>query len=206
MTANQWFGLGMLAGAVVGAGIALVYHRNKISQVYEEVDQEMEDYRRVLREKMGAPVEIKVSDPEAVKASIHDALVKPAAANLVRDFASRRPDLSAGEMTRNEYVEVVEELPDKDIPKLPRVITIDEWSNGEGFTDATLEYYEDDDVLIDEDGEIVVDPEELVGDALCHFGESTDKKDVAIVRNFDTMCDYEILRIHGSFADMHGIK
>lgn len=73
----------------------------------------------------------------------------------------------------------------------PYVITPEEFSNG-GYNVESLTYYADD-VLTDDWGVVVEDPDELVGeDFASHFGEYED--DSVFVRNDEKQLDYEILR------------
>jgi hypothetical protein len=80
----------------------------------------------------------------------------------------------------------------------PYVISPDEFDEIDGYMAISLTYYSDD-ILADENGVIVDDKEEIVGDALQHFGEYED--DAVFVRNDAKRCDYEILRDEGTYAE-----
>lgn len=213
LSAKMWFGLGMLAGAAVGA--AFVYRKAK-EDAMKAASEEIEAYKEAFNKS-------KVSTPEKPQDRVEGALnplqtplTKPAASALVREFASRRPDL-ASEVEHNitdanEATEVVREayVHGGEIPNinvLPTVISLQEWSTGGGFEDVELVYYEEDEVLlIVDDDEIVENIEDLVGDALTRFGQTDPgDEDLVIVRNFSMLTDYSIARVHSSYHSHHGL-
>ena len=80
----------------------------------------------------------------------------------------------------------------------PYVISPDEFGEIEGYTQISLAYF-DDGILSDENGVIIDEPEDIVGDALNHFGEY--EEDSVFVRSDPKRCDYEILRDLRSYAE-----
>lgn len=95
-----------------------------------------------------------------------------------------------------QYVETPEE-----ISELigPYVISPDEFGEG-GYPIETMKYYKDD-VLINSDGQIVPDPEALIGDALNHVGEY--EEDCVHVRNDEYKTDYEVLISDKTFKEVY---
>ena len=81
----------------------------------------------------------------------------------------------------------------------PYVISPEEF--GEFGNDTVSLTYYSDFVLADEDDEIIVDPESIIGDALEHFGEYED--DAVHVRNENVECDYEILKSEKTFSEVY---
>lgn len=76
----------------------------------------------------------------------------------------------------------------------------------EGGTYALL-YFEDDDVLTDEDSKPIEEAEYLIGDALDHFGDKSNNKDIVYVYNPNNQTGYEIQRIRDSFQhDVLGVE
>lgn len=71
----------------------------------------------------------------------------------------------------------------------------------EGYDTKTWKYFKDF-VLTDEEGDVVLDPENIIGDALSHFGKYED--DAVYVRNMDVECDYEILKDERLFSETYG--
>ena len=80
----------------------------------------------------------------------------------------------------------------------PYVISPEEFGELDGYTQISLTYF-DDGILSDENGVIIEEPEEIVGDALNHFGEY--EEDSVFVRSDPKRCDYEILRDLRSYAE-----
>lgn len=90
------------------------------------------------------------------------------------------------------------EEPKADSIEAPYVISPDEF--GEiGYTKISLTYYADG-ILADENGVIIDDIEEIVGDALEHFGEYED--DSVFCRSDPKRCDYEVLQDLRRYADV----
>lgn len=108
----------------------------------------------------------------------------------------------------NEYVRMVNRtkyahtsVPQKEDHSVeaPYVISPEEFGEMDGYTQISLIYFEDDDILSDENGVIIDDPEEIVGDALNHFGDY--EEDSVFVRSDPKRCDYEILKDLRSYAE-----
>ena len=103
---------------------------------------------------------------------------------------------------KEEYAEQVEELgysePIKEYIK-PYVISPEDFGEY-GNTTVSLTYYSDF-TLATEDGEIVSDPEGVIGDALERFGEYED--DAIHVRDENIECDYEILKDERTFSEVY---
>lgn len=108
----------------------------------------------------------------------------------------------------NEYVRMVNRtkyahtsVPQKEDHSIeaPYVISPEEFGEMDGYTQISLTYFEDDDILSDENGVIIDDPEEIVGDALNHFGDY--EEDSVFVRSDPKRCDYEILKDLRSYAE-----
>lgn len=81
---------------------------------------------------------------------------------------------------------------------VPYVISPDEFDELDGYTAISLTYFADG-VLSDENGVIIDDVEEIVGDGLNHFGEYDE--DAVYVRNDAKRCDYEILKDERKYAE-----
>ena len=108
----------------------------------------------------------------------------------------------------NEYVRMVNRtkyahtsVPQKEDHSIeaPYVISPEEFGEMDGYTQISLTYFEDDDILSDENGVVIDDPEEIVGDALNHFGDY--EEDSVFVRSDPKRCDYEILKDLRSYAE-----
>lgn len=93
---------------------------------------------------------------------------------------------------------------------VPFVITFDEYNDdiSGSYDKVTLTYYEEDLVLADDNDAPVDDQEGLVGDdSLERFGQWSKDPNIVYVRNEDITTDFEIIRKHGSYAEIvHGIR
>lgn len=81
----------------------------------------------------------------------------------------------------------------------PYIISPEEYGEKEGFESVSWTCYADY-ILADDDRQVVSDPENIIGDALSHFGEYAD--DAVYVRNENTECDYEILKHEKAFSEV----
>lgn len=102
-------------------------------------------------------------------------------------------DTRAGSSNQNSEEEDI--MKDRD----PYVIPPEEFGEFEDYEKISLTYYADG-VLADDGDEIVDDVEDMVGDALWHFGEYED--DSVFVRCDERKCDYEILLDQRNFSDV----
>lgn len=94
-------------------------------------------------------------------------------------------------------------------PREPYIIHVDEFTQNEkGYTQSTLTYYEDDDVLADERDNVIEDQDEMVGvHNLVRFGHGSNDANTVHIRNDKRQLDLEILRSTGSYAEeVHGFK
>lgn len=82
----------------------------------------------------------------------------------------------------------------------PYVISPEEFGEIDCYDTKSWTYYADF-VLTDEVGEIVFEPEEIIGDALEHFGEY--EEDAVHVRNENLECEYEILKYEKTFSEIN---
>ena len=136
----------------------------------------------------------------------------------VAEFQSEEDETAATILSKNEhqdkgdindYVRLVNRtkyartsVPQKEDHGIeaPYVISPDEFGEMDGYTQISLTYFEEDDILSDENGIVIDDPDEIVGDALNHFGEY-DEEDSVFVRSDPKRCDYEILKDLRSYAE-----
>lgn len=83
----------------------------------------------------------------------------------------------------------------------PYVIVPEEFDTMDEWESKTLYYYSDG-ILADEDGNVITDIDDLVGDDFYeHFGDYED--DSVHIRNEELECDFEILRDEGSYYDAY---
>lgn len=183
--------IAFLTGAAIGGGVVWYFTKDIYArQAEEEINSVKEAYAR--REKQQKVVEeTDIQDNPPINPT-------PLASNKVQDKGSiteyaRR--IQGGDRYTNYSKSVVPEKP-ADKPEIedverPYVISPDEFDELDGYTPVSLTYFADG-VLADENGIIIDDVEEIIGDGLEHFGEY--EEDSVFVRSDLKRCDYEILR------------
>lgn len=82
---------------------------------------------------------------------------------------------------------------------LPYVVSPNDFGEKEDYLKVSLTYYIDG-VLADDTGYVIDNVEEMIGDALEHFGEYED--DSVFCRNDAKKCDYEILKDLHKYSDI----
>lgn len=84
----------------------------------------------------------------------------------------------------------------------PFIISIDDFEDPNStFDKITINYYEDDETLVDESEEPVVDVTAMIGpDALNSFGFKSRDPEIVYVRNEKLEIDYEVIRLSKSYA------
>lgn len=84
----------------------------------------------------------------------------------------------------------------------PYIISHDEYYQNEtDYDQATLTYFEGDDVVADDRDQPLPDPEVTVGDEnLARFGHGSKDNNIVYVRNDELEVDFEILRSNGKYA------
>lgn len=106
--------------------------------------------------------------------------------------------------TKPSLEEVAKEhLPEVDDPSLPHIISIEDYNDtGRNNDKVSYTYYDEDDTLADEKEKIVPDSDKILGNqALISFGLMSDDPDIVYVRNNKAGTDYEIVRVHKSYAE-----
>lgn len=103
------------------------------------------------------------------------------------------------EKVKDKWEELNSEEAEDDMAE-PYVITPEEVEDSD-YVLETIDWYEDDDTLVNQWGEVIVDRSLCVGDEFAsHFGDYGERdKDTVYVRNDANKVDYEILRNHGSY-------
>lgn len=176
--------LGFITGAAVGGAVVWYYTKDKYAKLaQEEIDSVKETYAH--REQRKEEPDQSQDEPSTV---------------LVNGRMQDKGDIAAyarkvQEAGYTDYSTTVVPPKAKAVEPekrdLPYVIAPYEFGELDGYAKVSLTYFADG-ILADEYGEEVDDAEEIVGDALSHFGEYED--DSVYVRNDAKRCDYEILK------------
>ena len=168
----------------LGAGVGFAAGWWSLKTHYEEkYQEEITAVREALREDK----EKDIANEEIEENPTHNQITREKPD--IMEYASKLAELR---YTGNKGSE------DKRIPLSIHVISPEEFGEMEGFETITLTYYKGDDTLADELGEVV--DEDIVGDALDHFGEYED--DCVHCRDDEKRCDYEILLDLRSYGDL----
>lgn len=115
--------------------------------------------------------------------------------NEEMDELLQEPGVTMEQTEDGEYEVFIEPTDDH---TAPYTISPDEYGEKEDYDTKSWMYYSDN-VLTDEKGEIIIEAENMIGDALTRFGEFED--DSVYVRNENEECDYEILKQFEPFSD-----
>ena len=188
--------LAFLAGAAVGGGsvwYALKARYEEISeqdiysakQAFRAREEKLQREIDNLKERLESP-DLDTEEPKTIQASA----AKNREKGDINDYAKM--------VNRVQYSRTSVPQPPEHEVEAPYVISPDEFGEIEGYTQISLTYF-DDGILSDENGVIIDEPEDIVGDALNHFGEY--EEDSVFVRSDPKRCDYEILRDLRSYAE-----
>lgn len=182
--------LGFLTGIILGGAVAWCYSKEKYAFIAEqEIASVKEAYsKREQQEKPVEPVTPTMLPPG--KTGEKPSLV---------EYAKRVQGEGYTEYSTTVAGKAAAEETQKGTPgEIPYVISPDEFGEIDEYTQVSLTYFADG-VLSDEYGAVVDNVEEIVGDALNHFGEYED--DSVFVRNDAKRCDYEILQDLRTFEE-----
>lgn len=166
-----------VAGAAIGVASTLQFFRNKYAKIaQEEIDSVKEAFSR-LKSNPERQTEASTTDEEEA------------------DEYSKYDDVIRKYHTESDELADDEEFSDK-----PCVIPPVEFGRNDEYERISLTYYADK-VLVDEDGDPVVDIEGTIGsDSLNHFGDY--EPDSVYVRNDVRKAYYEILSDLDNYSDV----
>lgn len=182
------FTLGVIAGAAIGSLITWKYVEEKYKQIAdEEVESVIETFKKRATEFKSDIVENdkdKDNDKDEYKDKVH-----------YLGYCTENDEQVYDE--EDEYTVNVEE---REEGVEPYVISPEEFGEHDDYKTVSLICYEDM-VVTNDDDEIIDDVENLIGDALDHFGDYED--DAVHVRNENNKCDYEILKSEKLFSEIN---
>lgn len=188
--------LAFLAGAAVGGGSVWYVLKARYEEISEQDIYSAKQAFRAREEKLQREIDnlkerleipdMDTEEPKAIQASA----AKNREKGDINDYAKM--------VNRVQYSRTSVPQPPEHEVEAPYVISLDEFGEIEGYTQISLTYF-DDGILSDENGVIIDEPEDIVGDALNHFGEY--EEDSVFVRSDPKRCDYEILRDLRSYAE-----
>lgn len=181
-----------IAGAAIGSMTTWYFVKKKYEKIAKE---EIDSVKEVFAKKdFGSQVKEMTKAGEEIAKGLNDGIRQAA------EQAKDKPDLVQYAAMVQKYGGTVSE--EKEIPmkeNYPYVIPPEEFGEFEDYERIGLTYYADG-VLADDNNEVVDDVEDVVGDALDHFGEYED--DSVFVRCDERKCDYEILLDQRTFSEV----
>lgn len=172
-----------LAGAIIGSFATW----QMVKSYYERIaDEEIADIKAYWRNKY--PKEKTEENKEKER-------INEAGGNVVK--VKRRDE--EDRVNYNGYNRRGDE-PEEKFYEKPYVISPDEFQEENDYEKVTLRYFCDNILVDDMSGEMIPDPEDLVGDGtLSSYGTYED--DVVYARNEEMECDYEIVADERSYED-----
>lgn len=219
--------LGAAGGLVVGGAIGyfLAYKRletkfDKIAN--DEIDQMREHFHakekaRDSEDRKGDLAELKkqvapyAGDNADDDVPAEEIEYEPATPEAIANAAKAQDELRKKEETEENVFEKHGKSPsdgwdqeheeNSRQPGVPYVVHMDEHGT-KGYTETSLTYYAGDDVLAGERDNIFEDQDGLVGVGnLDRFGHGANDPDLVYVRNDEMGVDFEIVRVHKSYAE-----
>ena len=167
---------------------------NSVKEAYAQRERKKEKADKALKRYQGTDEEVQEGQIPAVTAKVPEK-------GSITEYAERIKNGAPMDYSRTSVPPKTggqEKPPETGTPgEHPYVIAPEEFDEL-GYTPISLTYFADG-VLADENGVVIDDVEEIIGDALDHFGEYED--DSVYVRNDAKRCDYEILRDERKYAE-----
>ena len=213
MNSKAAFGLGIILGALGGAGVTYsIVSKSKeeekerevfsIRQSFDARIKEINDKNRIEKEKMTD----KVLDEYA-------ALIKERGYSSESESEPEKVEEKKEELKEEDLLEkflssptvkVIDDIPLNQNPSTqePYFISYDEFGEIDGYNQRNMMYYANG-ILVEDDYEVVEDPEEIIGkenlDKLLDFAENGEY--IVWLRNNDLLTDFEIQIAEYDFTD-----
>ena len=197
--------ISFILGAAIGSGVTFLVTKKEIFQRKEQALNNTKAKEQALnntkaKEQALNNTKAKEDLYEKVIAKGHD-LVKNTV-NLTKEVENSKKEFTAYNDITKKYAEKKVE-PEFETDE-PHVISIEEFYDPDyDHYDKIGLYYTSDGKLIDENNELVENPDEKVGKKFVnHFGD--DEEDSAYIRNDKLETDYEIVREDESYSEVTG--
>lgn len=176
----------------VGIGTAVTYKliSDKFKQMADDEINDVVEYYKNKEKELSEKTKKKNSRKKDLQEEINEHIE-----NIQEsiDDLEVEEDISDAEFEEKEKIEAEEGV-------APYVITPEELGNIYGYDVKEWTLYADD-VLLDENESVVDDEQNIIGDALRHFGEYED--DVVCARNENLQCDYEIVKDSRKYDEVY---
>lgn len=178
-------------GIAVGAAIAHTWTKRKYENLIDD------EINSVIEEFSNNTPRVE-KDPE-IQEKIQKNLHKPDIFSYARDMKEKYKYNTVSDKIKEKKKKEEEEDED-DQQDGPYLITADEFGEYDEYQQISLKYYADG-ILADELDNIIDDVEEIVGDALDHFGDEDQEEYAVYVRNDGKQSDYVVVMDEQTFED-----
>ena len=174
-------------GVVVGSIMTARLIKDKYEKIAEDEIADMRDYYNEKRKKLSDLTEDTVSEEKT------SGITDEEKEEYDRQLTNYNKMFESGEETKNVAEDNDDEESDDDEDDGITLLHPQEFGTLDDYETAFLEYYTDG-YVIDEFGDVVDDPEKILGkEALGSIGKYSE--DVIHVRNESEMTDFEVLKI-----------
>lgn len=200
-----WGGLGLVVGGVVGFVLGLGYGRKdalkRVDEMLDDVGEEFKrDYSKEVKEKAVYSEKEETSENEERKKA--EKRNQTGRVNYQAKYEEAKE--SDGEEVSEEE-EWIEEHK-KEMNDKIRIISFEDADElPEYYKREELFYWTDDEIVSIGDssdgGEVVTDPELLIGDALDRYGFKDNDEQIIFVRNPKLATLYEVNKVRAAWAD-----
>lgn len=171
------YGLAFMAGLTIGAGLTYKLIKEKYENIADAEIKAMKEYYSNKYSCSNDEIKNEITEAETVKVK-----EKPKVTDYVSLINKEGYSENDGDADQDE---------NEDEDKVgPYVITPEEFCENEDYEVVCLTHYADG-YLVDDNGDVIEDVEELLGDAISEMGKYED--DVIHVCDDDRKCYYEIL-------------
>ena len=203
--------LGLIMGSGIGAIVAKEYFEKKAN---ERADREIEAMKRKYYDLPSKEIEepepkLSQNTPEDVRKALISNFNKPSLSELhekvmaeiehprddEEEDEEREADLKSEEF--NDYYE-------KNKTRPPKIISVKDLGDyPEEFDETEWLYYNGDDVMATEDGEVIEDYERFIGDSLDKFDFRNNAEESLLVVSFEYATIYEITKMFRAYSDVY---
>lgn len=183
--------LAFVVGGTIGAVTTYICLKDKLEAEKDEEIQAVRDYYSTTAEE-DKKLQNDISEYEEIIESL--------------DYSTFGRRHAEPDSSPEESIVAIKEddILKREITEEFEILTEDRFGDLEGYGSETLTYYAIDDVLTHENDEQIPNSDELIGDALHHFGENSNDPEVVYIRNHRIEMDFEIIFEDRSYHEYVG--
>lgn len=192
------FGIGLITGGGIGAGITYYICKKKLEGERAKIRAEYKEYyaRKQEEEDEAKIKHVKVIPDKPLPKEYTD---------IVAGYTVNEPH----EVTQEDLINETENIErmHNELAKnhdKPKILQAESFGEIDSYDCESLTYYVYDKTLVHEDNTLVDDPAFLLGDALERYGWADDDEciDALYVRNYKLQRDLEVIKVFGEYDGM----